>query len=158
MAQQGVVRPCTCAGLRRGAWRMPIERIISKDVAEVEPGLWSNCLRIGNVVYVAGLTSRDKNFDVVLGSDEYEQAKVIFSKIKALVEAAGGAMSDVVKLTIFVTNIANNKKVWAARREFFEGDFPCATLVEVSALARKDILVEIEAVAYLGQGARPATA
>lgn len=133
---------------------MPIERIVSDDVAEVEPGLWSNCLRVGNVAYVAGLTSRDKNFDVVLGEDEYEQAKVIFTKIKALVEAAGGAMSDVVKLTIFVTNIANNKKVWAARREFFSGDFPCATLVEVSALARKDILVEIEAIAHLGQGAR----
>jgi enamine deaminase RidA (YjgF/YER057c/UK114 family) len=79
---------------------------------------------------------------------------VIFGKIKAMVEAAGGAMSDVVKITVFLTEIANNTKVWEARREFFKGDFPASTLVEVSALAAPEILVEIEAIAHIGKGAR----
>ena len=69
-----------------------------------------------------------------------------------MVEAAGGAMADVVKVTIYVTNIKNNTKVWAARREFFTGDFPASTLVEVSALAAPEILVEIEAIAHIGKG------
>jgi 2-iminobutanoate/2-iminopropanoate deaminase len=86
--------------------------------------------------------------------DEYEQAKVIFGKIKALLEAAGGAMSDVVKVTIFVTDIKNNTKVWKARAEFFKGNFPASTLVQVAALASPEIKVEIEAVAHIGKGAR----
>ena len=86
--------------------------------------------------------------------DEYEQGKLIFNKIKGMVEAAGGAMADVVKVTIYVTNIKNNTKVWAARREFFTGDFPASTLVEVSALAAPEILVEIEAIAHIGKGKR----
>jgi 2-iminobutanoate/2-iminopropanoate deaminase len=88
------------------------------------------------------------------GKDEYEQAKIIFTKIKGLLEAAGGAMADVVKITVFVTNIKNNVKVWAARREFFKGNFPASTLVEVRALASPEILVEIEAVAHIGKGPR----
>jgi 2-iminobutanoate/2-iminopropanoate deaminase len=61
-------------------------------------------------------------------------------------------MADVVKITVFVVNIKNNTKVWAARREFFTGNFPASTLVEVRALASPEILVEIEAVAHIGKG------
>ena len=63
------------------------------------------------------------------------------------------SMDDITKLTIFVTDIANREKVWKARAEFFEGDFPACSLVEVSALADPRILVEIEGVAHLGQSA-----
>ncbi len=131
---------------------MTIRRVISPAVAEPPPERWSNCLVVDGVAYVSGMTARTGT--TVAGNDEYEQAKVIFGKIKSLVEAAGGAMSDVVKITVFVTEIANNTKVWAARREFFTGDFPASTLVEVSALAAPEILVEIEAVAHLGKGKR----
>jgi 2-iminobutanoate/2-iminopropanoate deaminase len=59
---------------------------------------------------------------------------VIFGKIRSLVEAAGGAMADVVKMTIYVVNIKNNTAVWRARQEFFSGDFPCSTLMKSEAL------------------------
>lgn len=131
---------------------MTIRRVISPTVAEPPPERWSNCLVVDGVAYVSGMTARTGT--TVAGNDEYEQAKVIFGKIKSLLEAAGGAMSDVVKITVFVTEIVNNTKVWAARREFFTGDFPASTLVEVSALAAPEILVEIEAVAHLGKGKR----
>lgn len=127
-----------------------IRRVIAETVTEAAPGLWSNCLVVGSVAYISGLTARGKDFQVIQNTDEYEQSRIIFGKIKALVEAAGGRMADVVKLTIFVTNIAEREKVWAARREFFTGDFPCASLVQVAALASPEILVEIEAVAHLG--------
>ena len=58
------------------------------------------------------------------------------------------------KLTIFVTRIKNNKKVWKARAEFFEGNFPACSLVEVSKLAEPNIFVEIEGVAHIGKGKR----
>ena len=129
---------------------MPIKRIQSADVAEPSRGLWSNCLVSNGIAYISGLTSRAKDGNQILGGDEYHQTKVIFEKMRSLLAAAGGDMDDVVKLSVFVTDIASREKVWAARREYFTGDFPCSTLVEVSALARKDILVEIEAVAHLG--------
>jgi enamine deaminase RidA (YjgF/YER057c/UK114 family) len=133
---------------------MTIRRVTSPDVAEPPAERWSNCLVVDGVAYVSGMTARGADPEALGKMDEYAQAKVIFGKIKSLVEAAGGAMSDVVKITIFLTRIANNTKVWEARREFFTGDFPASTLVEVSALAAPEILVEIEAVAHIGKGRR----
>ena len=69
-----------------------------------------------------------------------------------IIEAAGGKMADFTKLTIFVTRIENNKQVWKARSEFFRGNFPACSLVEVSKLATPDIYVEIEGIAHIGKG------
>ena len=106
-------------------------------------------------MYIAGLTARDRSL-APAGGGEYEQAKLIFERIRHLVTAAGGTMRDVVKINMYLTRIEHREDVWRARREFFEGAFPVATLVEVSALAQPEILVEIEAVAVLNQGGRPA--
>ena len=134
---------------------MSIEQILSPEVTEPAPGMWSNCLKVGDTVYVSGLTARDKSLNAA-GGDEYAQAKLIFSRMGSLVQAAGGSLRDVVKLTIFVTNIGNREQVWRARKEAFDGAFPACTLVEVSKLA-PGIAVEIEAVAVLKQGGRPGT-
>jgi 2-iminobutanoate/2-iminopropanoate deaminase len=124
-----------------------IVRAISPEVAEPQPETWSNCLVVDGVAYVAGMTASGSNL-----GDEYEQAKTIFGKIKHLVEAAGGTMADVVTVTIFVTDITQREKVWRARREYFTGNFPCSTLVQVAALANPSLRVEINAVAHIGAG------
>jgi enamine deaminase RidA (YjgF/YER057c/UK114 family) len=59
-------------------------------------------------------------------------------------------MDDVVKINIFVTDIREREEVWRARAEYFTGDFPCSTLVEVSGLATPALKVEIEAVGFVG--------
>ena len=133
---------------------MIIHRPISPSVPEPPPERWSNCLMVDGIAYVSGMTARGTDAAELAKMDEYEQAQIVFGKIKAMVEAAGGAMGDVVKVTIYVTNIKNNTKVWAARREFFSGNFPASTLVEVSALAAPEILVEIDAIAHIGKGPR----
>ncbi len=133
---------------------MTIRRVTSPLAPEPPPERWSNCLVVDGIAYVSGMVARGDDVRDLAGKDEYEQAKIIFGKIKALLEAAGGAMADVTKITVFVTNIKNNTKVWAARREFFKGNFPCSSLVQVAALASPEILVEIEAIAHLGKGAR----
>jgi 2-iminobutanoate/2-iminopropanoate deaminase len=127
----------------------PKQRISSPHVPEPPPQTWSNCLVVGQQVFVAGMTARVG--DIVQGGDSmYEQAKATFAKIKHLLEAAGACMDDVVKVNIFVTDIKRREEVWKARREFFTGDFPVSTLVEVRALAAPELLVEIEAMAILG--------
>ena len=127
-----------------------IERVVSPQVPEPPAGTWSNCLVANGIAYLAGMTAWQRETSAVAGADEYEQARVVFGKIKALLEAASGAMADVVKVTIFVTDISKREEVWRARREFFTGNFPASTLVQVAALAHPTIKVEIEAVAHLG--------
>jgi 2-iminobutanoate/2-iminopropanoate deaminase len=126
-----------------------ITRVISPEVPEPAPRTWSNCLIVNGVAYVAGMTARGEDGRVV-EEDEYEQGKIIFAKIRNIVEAAGGAMADVVKVTIFMTDITRRERVWRARGEVFTGDFPASTLVQVAALAEPGIKVEIEAIAHIG--------
>jgi 2-iminobutanoate/2-iminopropanoate deaminase len=130
-----------------------IRRVTSPQVPEPASGTWSNCLTVNGVAYISGMVGRGNDGKVVAG-DEYEQAKLIFAKIRNLVEAAGGTMADVVKITIFVTDITQREKVWRARREVFTGDFPASTLVQVAALAEPSAKVEIEAIAHIGAGGR----
>ena len=132
-----------------------IKRVISRAVTEPSPGLWSNCLLVDGIAYFSGMTARDREMKALQGTDEYQQGVVIFSKLKALVEAAGGSMADIVKLTIFVTDISKRELVWRARREFFSGNFPACSLVQVAALAEPAIKVEIEGIAHIGAGGRP---
>jgi enamine deaminase RidA (YjgF/YER057c/UK114 family) len=130
-----------------------IRRIKSPEISEQPDGNFSNCLMVGNIAYISGITPRDQNFQIVDG-DEYEQGKAIFSKIKMIVGSAGGRMSDVVRITIFVTDINQRAKFWQARREFFSGDFPTATMVQVAALAEPKFKVEVDAIAHIGAGPR----
>ncbi|MGC2200623.1 MAG: RidA family protein [Stellaceae bacterium] len=126
-----------------------IVRVTTAEVPEPQPGTWSNCLVVNGIAYVAGMTARTEGPNRTEG-DEYVQAKSIFTKIRHLLEAAGGSMADVVKVTIFVTDIKQREKVWQVRREFFTGNFPASTLVQVAALADPSLKVEIEAVAHIG--------
>ena len=131
---------------------MPRTRVTIPNVAEAGPGLWSNCIRAGDTLYISGQVARPlEGGRTLVGSNEYEQAKQIFTRIKAICEGAGGSLEDLVKMTIFMVDIRNNTEVWRARREFFSGDFPASTLVEVRSLATPQTLVEIDAIAYLGR-------
>jgi 2-iminobutanoate/2-iminopropanoate deaminase len=131
---------------------MPRTKVTINDVAEAGPGLWSNCIRAGDFLFISGQVARPlEGGKTLVGSNEYEQAKHIFTRIKRICEGAGGSLEDIVKMTIFMVNISNNTEVWRARREFFSGDFPASTLVEVRSLAGPETLVEIETVAYLGK-------
>lgn len=129
---------------------MEIQRVSSDKVKEPAPKTWSNCLVVGNQVFVSGMTAHDLEGNVVGGKDMYSQARQTFDKIKALMEAAGGSMSNIVKLTIFVTDISERKDVWRAREEYFSGNFPACSLIGITALATPELKVEIEAVGILG--------
>ena len=127
------------------------KKISSPLVPDPPPQTWSNCLVVGNQVFIAGMVASGPS-GLVGGDSMYAQAQAIFTKIKHLMEAAGGAMDDIVKVVIFVTDIKRREEVWKARREAFTGDFPVSTLVEVRALAAPEYLVEVEAIAVLGAG------
>ncbi|MBM3526363.1 MAG: RidA family protein [Alphaproteobacteria bacterium] len=120
-----------------------MRKVTTPKVPEPTPPNYSNCKVVGDQVYISGMTATE--------GDAHVQAMACFGKIKALIEAAGGKMSDVIKLNIFITDIKFRPEIGRARAEFFKaGDMPCSTLVQVVALADPRFLVEIEAVAFLG--------
>jgi 2-iminobutanoate/2-iminopropanoate deaminase len=131
---------------------MKMQRVTSPQVKEPAPGTWSNCRVYGNQVFVAGMTASAAGGMLGDGS-MYSQAKETFTKIKHFMEAAGGTMNDIIRVDIYVTDIAQREEVWKARREFFTGDFPTSTLVEVRALATPQLLVEVNAIGFLGGSA-----
>jgi enamine deaminase RidA (YjgF/YER057c/UK114 family) len=122
------------------------EQITTPAVPEPTGNIYSNCLRIGNQVILSGMTASEPV------GDAYEQSMASLARVKALIEAAGGTLTDVANFTIYLTNIEDRPAFAKARAEYFSGRMPCSTLVEVSALGRPGLLVEIEAMAFLGAG------
>jgi 2-iminobutanoate/2-iminopropanoate deaminase len=132
---------------------MKIQRVSSPRLQEPAPGTWSNCRVYGNQVFIAGMTAGDGKGGVLGDGSMYSQAQQTFTKIKHLIEAAGGTMNDIIRVDIYVTDIKQREEVWRARKECFTGDFPTSTLVEVRALATPQLLVEVNAIGFLGAAA-----
>ena len=73
------------------------------------------------------MVASDDSGGVIGGDSAYEQARICFMKIQKLVEAAGGSLADVAKLTIYLTDIADRPGIGRARKEFFDGRMPAST-------------------------------
>ena len=129
---------------------MSFERIYADGVPEPDPKLWSNCKKTGDLVFLSGLVAIDSEGKVISPNDAHQQACIIFEYIKSYLEAAGGHINDLAKMTIFLTDIRDRSEVLEARKKFFSGDFPCSTLIAVDALIDPRMLVEIEGIAVIG--------
>ncbi|NQW24704.1 MAG: RidA family protein [SAR202 cluster bacterium] len=102
----------------------------------------------GKMIFVSGQVARDLDGSIVGLGDITAQTRKVFQNIQAVLAEAGATMDDVVKLTLFVTNIEHHfAATQQVRGEFFTGDYPASTLVEVRSLVHEDMLVEIEAIA-----------
>ena len=116
---------------------------------------FSNVVRAGNTIYVAGQLPVDRDGNTIGARDVGAQTRQVLTNVRALVEAAGGEMIDVVKTTVYLTDITNHGPMNEVYREFFPSQFPARTTVEVSSLAPAmkgeghPYLVEIDAVAIL---------
>ena len=124
-------------------------RINSPHVPEPPPGTFSRAIQVGNQLFVAGMTANSPA-GIEGGDSMYEQTRAVFRKIRHLVEAAGGSMNDIVKMTGFVTDISRREEYLKARQGFFTADPPASTLVEITALAAPGLIVEVEVQAIIG--------
>jgi 2-iminobutanoate/2-iminopropanoate deaminase len=116
----------------------------------MEPiGHYSDAVRTGNLLFLSGCVPLDRDGRLVGEGDVVSQAHKVFENIGEVLAAAGAGFRDVVKLTIYLTDIADRVHMSAVRREFFDDWKPASTLVEVSALALPGLKVEVEAVAEL---------
>ena len=108
---------------------------------------YCRAVRIGNIIEVSGTAPvRDGK---VTGENAYEQTKVCLEIIKEAIEQAGGKMSDVVRTRMYVTDISQWVVIGKAHGEVFGNIKPATTMVEVSSLIEKEMMVEIEATAII---------
>lgn len=101
------------------------------------------------ILFLSGQVAYDQQGGVLHRGDFKGQAREAFRALKSLVEGAGGTMGSIVKLNTYVTDIRYRADLVPIRQEFFPGKAPASTLVEVSALAHPDWLIEIEAIATI---------
>jgi enamine deaminase RidA (YjgF/YER057c/UK114 family) len=101
------------------------------------------------VLFLAGQVAYDKDGGVLHRGDFKAQAREAFRTLKALVEAGGGRMDSIVKINTYITDIRYRADLVPVREEFFGKKGPASTLVQVSALAHPDWLIEVEAIAVI---------
>ena len=114
-------------------------------------GMWPQAIRVGNLIFLQGQTAFDMDGNLVGIGDPGAQARNACANIKALVEQLGGKLSDVVKITVYITDVAFRPAGYTEITDAFGGRCPCSTGVVVRGLARPELLVEIDAWAAVGE-------
>ena len=103
----------------------------------------------GRTIYVSGQVSLDAVGNVVGEGDIGLQTEMVLEHVKTVVEEAGGGMEDIVKVTVFITDMGLYDDIHEVRRRYFEEPYPASSMIEVSALLDPRLLIEIEAVAVI---------
>ena len=116
---------------------------------------YTDAVRFGDLLFISGAAAFDSDGNVVGKGDVVTQTRVVLQNIRDALQAVGADMGDVLKVTVFLTDIGDRAAINPVRQEFFGDAKPASTLFEVSALAVPDMLVEIEAVAGIPEGAQP---
>ena len=124
---------------------------LNPDGLPVPRGSYSlvNIAQPGRMVFIAGQTASDHDGKVVGVGDAKAQTRFILGKIQRAVESAGGTIDDVVALSVFTTDVRNHRDINETRRDVLGSNFPTSTMVQVVALARPELLLEINAVAVI---------
>lgn len=109
---------------------------------------YSQCVRVGPLVYIAGQCGLGLDHEIV--SPEFEpQARAALDRVRAAVEAAGGTLDDIVAMTVFITDTSLGRVFTSLRREYFRERFPTSALIGVSSLMVNGAMIEIQATAVL---------
>ena len=108
---------------------------------------YTDAVRFGDLLFISGVTPVDDKLQVVGGDDVVAQARQVFRNMAKVLAAAGLGFADVLKVTVYLTDVADRPKINPVRQEFFGATKPASTLVGVKELAVPGIKIEIEAVA-----------
>ena len=128
---------------------MPRE-IIRTDQAPQAIGTYSQAVKVGRTVYLSGQIPLDPLTMELVGGDIEAQIRRVFDNLQAVARAAGGSLADVVKLNVFLTDLANFPAVNAVMAGYFREPYPARAAIGVAALPR-GAAVEMDGVMELGE-------
>ena len=122
--------------------------------AKVAPpgGIMSQGVEVpaGKMVFVSGQVARDLDGSIAGVGDITTQTRKVLQNMQSVLAESGATMDDVVKVTVFVTNLERHfADIHKVRAEFFTSGYPASTMVEVKSLVHEDMLIEIEAIAVV---------
>ncbi|MGI2259724.1 RidA family protein [Shewanella sp. GXUN23E] len=127
---------------------MADKRIIATDKAPAAIGTYSQAVRVGDTVYLSGQIPLDP-LSMTIASDEFEtQVVQVFENLSAVCEAAGGSLADIVKLNIYMTDLANFATVNEVMGRYFQQPYPARAAIGVKQLP-KDAQVEMDGIMEL---------
>jgi len=112
---------------------------------------YAQAVKVGSTYYISGQISMNADGEVMHKGDIVGQARLAFENLKKALEAVGGTLDDIVKMTVYVVDINYCAPFREVRREYFKDYFPANTLLVVKSLANPDWLIEMEAVAEIRQ-------
>jgi 2-iminobutanoate/2-iminopropanoate deaminase len=107
---------------------------------------YTDAVRFGDVLYVSGCGPLDADMNLVGGSDVAAQTRQVLTNLERVLEAAGASFADILKVTVYLTDVNDREKINPVRQEFFGDARPASTLIGVAALAIPGMKVEIEAI------------
>ena len=125
-----------------------MKQVVHTDAAPKAIGPYSQAVRCGNTVYLAGQLGLDPaTMEMLPGIDQ--QIKRVFENLKAVAAAAGGSLDDAAKVTVYLTDLGNFARVNEVMATFFNAPYPARVAIGVSSLPRGG-LVEVDAILHLG--------
>jgi 2-iminobutanoate/2-iminopropanoate deaminase len=110
---------------------------------------YTDAVRYGDLLFVSGVAPLDEKSRLVGGEDVVAQTRQVFLNMKKILDAAGTGFDQVLKVTVYLTDVADRTKINPVRQEYFGAARPASTLIGVNALAIPGMKVEIEAVVAL---------
>lgn len=123
-------------------------QIIHTDKAPQAIGTYSQAVRVGNTVYISGQIPLDPATGTLLSGDIDAEIRRVFDNLRAIAEAAGGSLAQVVKLSVFLTDLAHFPRVNEIMAQYFAPPYPARAALGVAALPR-DARVEMECILSL---------
>jgi 2-iminobutanoate/2-iminopropanoate deaminase len=128
---------------------MPYTTITSADAKPVANYKMATRMEGGRLLYIAGQVARDAEGNVLGKGDIRTQALQVFANLRSVLHAAGSDLSDLLKITTYLTSIEDFPAVAEIRSTFFAGELPASTLIVVKSLAQPELLIEVEGMAAI---------
>jgi enamine deaminase RidA (YjgF/YER057c/UK114 family) len=132
---------------------MPKTQIVSPKICQPS-GHFSQAMMVearGRLVFISGMTARRADGTIAGIGDIESQTRQVCENVKAAVEQAGGIMDDICRVDVFVRNMEHFDQIHKVRREYFRAPAPASTMVEVCKMTSPEYLIEINAIAVIGE-------
>lgn len=128
-------------------------QVVASDRIRTPNGHFSHAIQSGSLLFISGMTSRQPDGSIAGAGDVREQTRQVCERLRDAVEAAGGSLDDICRLDVYVRNMEDFDAIHEVRREYFSDPPPASTMVEVNKFTSPVYLIEMNAIAVLGESA-----